>query len=142
MKSILCKCVLQEEKTVDIGTMQAEIQSSTGVLVDPLEGEVEPLEGETPIEEPKPLEPISIQDLDALFAKDADGNPIEGCGWCITDHDADGNPIFWMSTVDDNMDVIANDSRLEVLAQSPEPVSDEFLIDELDAIGASERVIR
>lgn len=143
MKETLIKCILQEEKTVDIGvsSMQGDvpmknsgIQTTGGVLVPT---------GDDPvyiIDEPdfEAITPISLLDLEALFVKTDPSDPmspvIEGYGYSVENHDENGVPILWTRTADEVADLFEGDSRIVIQQKLEgwpveEPVVDPGLID-------------
>lgn len=59
-----------------------------------------------------------IQELEAVvFAKDENGISTEGCGWGISRRIDDDYIEVFIKTVDAVMDMIALDSRLELIKQ-------------------------
>lgn len=145
------------EKTVDIGDDKMAGEVPTKPDPDwkptPVGANEEPLEEEAPLI--PDLVPFSTQDLEYLFVrkdpKDPNSPFVDGCGWCVTDHDEKGNPILWTRTASDIADKVEADSRCVVEAKldgwpveeaKPEDVIDIKPIDEkpIDPVGDVEPI--
>jgi len=80
--------------------------------------------------------PEQLQEIlaaaDIIFAKDEDGNPIDGCGWNIHDGADTDTTFVGVKTVDSVMDILCQDPRLELVKQLegwPEEIVEEDIID-------------
>ena len=73
-----------------------------------------------------------MQEADIIFARDENGNPTAGCGWNETMRLDDDYIQIGVKTVDEVMDILLSDPRLELMQQLegwPEPVIEDEIID-------------
>lgn len=71
---------------------------------------------------------------DAIFARNDDGTPTEGCGWSEVRRVDEDHIEVWVQTLDSVMDMVCLDPRLELVQKlegwpEPEPpAQDEMVI--------------
>jgi len=73
-----------------------------------------------------------MQEADIIFAMDENGNPTEGCGWNETMRLDEDYIQIGVKTVDEVMDVLVQDPRLELIQKLegwPEPEPEGEIID-------------